>query len=62
MPADRFMTRQHFQFIADVLKDLDIPEKHRKRVVQEFSRALPRANWRFDRNRFERACEKEDTF
>jgi hypothetical protein len=53
------MTRQHFQLIADVIRELienngeDIPAH---RLIQEFGSALYGTNSAFDRGRFERAC------
>jgi hypothetical protein len=53
------MTRQHFELVARVIRDV---LEHRgdpmdgTALVAEFSRALAATNGRFDHGRFERAC------
>jgi hypothetical protein len=54
------MTRRDFQLIADVVRDLretfgeTLPAD---RLIHELGTALYSTNGRFDRGRFERACE-----
>jgi hypothetical protein len=57
------MSRQHFQFLADVLKDsrpYDDTEEaaYWDRLVDRFADALHATNPRFDCDRFIRACGK----
>ena len=55
------LQRRHFEFIAEVLKDLrNEPyccQKTLDAVVREFIRQLPRTNSRFNADRFERATQ-----
>jgi hypothetical protein len=54
------MTRQHFQLIANVIKEAteehgeDIPADD---LIRRFGTALYLTNSAFDRGRFERACK-----
>ncbi len=66
------MTRKDFQAIADVLKDLkpakteDIGTGYTaefrmwQNTVKEFTNMCAGQNGRFDRDRFQRACDFED--
>jgi hypothetical protein len=49
------MTRQHFQFIADTIKDIDDPQI-RGGMARLFADRLRMTNPGFDRDRFVRAC------
>ena len=51
------MTRQHFQFIAEVIAQLDDhDELFREQVATLFANALKRTNPRFNRERFLKVC------
>lgn len=53
------MTRQHFQFIAEVIAQLDDhDELFREQVATSFANALKRTNPRFNRERFLKACDE----
>jgi hypothetical protein len=59
------LTRQDFQFIADVVKELAPLEGHvrtRNQVALAFANALGRTNPRFDKTRFLKACGVTDPF
>jgi hypothetical protein len=51
------MTKQHYEFIADVLANLDIlcDETH-EYVIKEFADALQATNSQFNREQFIAAC------
>ena len=54
------LQRRHFEFIAEVLKDLrktDCCQRTLDAIVAEFMRQLPRTNSRFNADRFERATQ-----
>jgi hypothetical protein len=55
------MTRRDFNLIASVIRDVDenapLDEATLAYVVQAFVAALATTNPRFDRARFERACQ-----
>lgn len=66
------MQRRHFQFIADVIKGLDLQSVDegaapdgtdsvtlRHSIAQEFSRALRGTNINFDAGAFLRACDPD---
>jgi hypothetical protein len=58
------MTRQHFQMIADVLKDAGqhnscIDRTAHEAIAREFAVRLMATNPRFDRARFLKACGVE---
>lgn len=50
-------TRQHFQFIADTIKEL--PEPTRKEAALKFADRLPETNAGFKRDRFLKAAGEE---
>ena len=53
------MTRQHFQFIADTLKEargVDADNPALDRIARRFGRELHRTNSRFDEEKFLKAC------
>mgnify|MGYP003640210161 CR=1 FL=1 len=56
------MTRCHFQFIADIIRESNPPVKNikaecRKRMAEEFADQLYGTNNNFDRTRFMAACQ-----
>jgi hypothetical protein len=57
------MTRQHFQFIADVIRESNPPFKGtskqiiREQMAEEFANELAGTNPNFDRVRFMAACQ-----
>jgi hypothetical protein len=51
------MTRQHFQAIADTIKNLPLSDSDRHTVAIEFCDMLKGQNSRFDAVRFLKACE-----
>jgi hypothetical protein len=62
------MTRQHFQLIADVIREIPSPattwpvtltDKQREYLARCFADELYATNGRFDRGRFMRACGVE---
>lgn len=58
------LQRRHFQFVADVLKNLPYDEGDdrvsRTEVVRAFSRALRSTNYQFSASRFEQAAGLAD--
>lgn len=55
------MSRQHFQFIADILADLSLAldETDYDWIVAQFANELENTNERFDRDKFIKACDRE---
>ena len=65
--GNNMMTRQHFQFIADVIyrmphTDADLPFERdvRAEVAHTFARELRKTNSGFDSDRFLKACGIEE--
>lgn len=52
--------RRHYQFIADIIKEMDIGKKTRKKVAQEFADRLHRTNHAFSESRFIDACKETE--
>ena len=52
------MSRAHFELIAWTIRNLDVPPAVRCLLVDRFSRELAGTNGRFNRDRFERACQQ----
>lgn len=50
------LSRQHFNFIAETLKNLDIPKEIKVKVSKEFADELRFTNPNFDKTRFLEAC------
>ena len=60
-PAEeKDMTREHFQMIANVVKNIDDP-KTRHAVAMDFAMRLKAENPRFDISRFVGACNSYAT-
>jgi hypothetical protein len=49
---DITLQRRHFEMIADVISDIDIPSEYRKKVTSAFSRRLSRTNPLFEYEKF----------
>ena len=52
------MSRAHFELIAWTIRNLDVPPAVRCILVDRFARELATTNGRFNRDRFERACQQ----
>ena len=51
------MTRQHFQFIAEVIEAMDAQQPHgSSQIARHFAKHLKRTNPRFNEERFLKAC------
>ena len=48
--------RRHYQFIADTIKFLNLPEDTIKQIAEEFTKALKGTNPNFQKTRFMEAC------
>jgi hypothetical protein len=64
------MTRAHFQFLADLLREMELANLKdefdqggesaaREWLIREFTSNLAMTNYRFDRERFIAACRSE---
>lgn len=54
------MTRKDFVLISDVIRNATMGETERAALASQMATALYGTNPRFDRGRFERACEPRE--
>lgn len=53
------MTRQHFNYIAAIIQQLDVSKKKRKQIAEKFAGALMRTNHSFKYHYFVEHATKE---
>jgi hypothetical protein len=56
------MTRQGYEMIAAVVRTAEMPAEARKALAKRFASELASTNERFDRERFERACDPTESY
>jgi len=55
-------TREHYQFIASVIRNAKMIRKHRVELAERTAEELRSTNERFDRSKFLTACDPEQEF